>query len=138
MARLAVVTAVNAWLAANWTATPIVKMNDSESKPPALGAQYIQATYPLANEEQVSIGAPGNNRWRETGAFQIKVYGKRGSGLSDTLTKADALAALFRGQRIAADMQCNEASTAVLQDDNDQGNYFVAGVIVNYNHDLLG
>lgn len=138
MARLAVIQAVEAVLAANWTATPVIKMNDSQSLPPKSGAEYVEVVYPVANETQMSIGAPGANVWREIGAFQVRLYSTRGAGLSAAITKADALAVLFRGQRIAANMECGEVDSAALHDDNDRGNYFVVGVIVNYFHDLIG
>lgn len=138
MARLQVVTAVDAYLAANWTQTPIVKMNDAASAPPAKGAPYILVTYPFASETQMSIGVPGANIWREHGAFQVRIYGERSKGLSGTVTLADAIANLLRGKRITAEMECREVDSAALHDDNDNGNYFVVGVIVNYFHDLIG
>ncbi len=49
-------------------------------------------------EEQVSIGAPGENRWLEEGAFEVTVYVPSGSGGSDARTYARQIWDALRGQ----------------------------------------
>lgn len=136
MARKAVVDAVNSRLAANWSATPVFGLG-VEGDPPTDGSAFVMVQYPVAGERQMSMGAPGANVWREEGAFRLVLNEPRGQGIDTLLTRADALAAIFRGQLFAG-VQCFEASGPTVDDRNESGNYIQASVAVAYQHDLIG
>lgn len=139
MASSAVVTAVEARLAANWASTAIVGLNGQggAAEPPEDGAPYVVVQYPLASEAQMSLGDPGNNLWREEGTFRLVLHARRGEGRAQALTWMDELRAIFRGQ-VFAGIDCREASPPIENDQNDQGNYYVFSSSVAYRFDING
>nr|WP_143846004.1 hypothetical protein [Bradyrhizobium cosmicum]QDP27015.1 hypothetical protein FNV92_34895 [Bradyrhizobium cosmicum] len=64
MARQTVIDAVTARLKANFTLCAVLDQ-DEAAQPPADGATFLTLQFPVAIEQQISIGAPGNNVWRE-------------------------------------------------------------------------
>jgi len=136
MASAAVVTAVETRLAANWATCPIRTINE-DATPPADGGAFLVVQYPVANEEQMSIGSPGANVWREEGAFRIVIHGERGQGKDTYLGWADTLRALFRGKTFDG-VQCFEASPATEDQTNEDGNYYKLSFAVAYDYDLIG
>lgn len=96
MASLAVMTAVETRLAA-WTHAPVITPN-TKARPPADGGPFLTVTYPVADEAQISVGAPGSNLYRETGAFRFVLSVPFGSGLKRWGPMVNELRALFRGQ----------------------------------------
>jgi hypothetical protein len=137
MASKAVVDAVEARLAANWTRCPVKGLNlDAET--PADGSPFLVVQYPVANSEQASIGAPGANLWRESGAFRLVLSMKSGSGLADGLAWAGELAALFRGKQFGG--ISTYAPSPPANDDRNAGggNYCNFSLSVPYEYDLIG
>lgn len=100
MARQSVIDAVTARLKANFTLCPILDQ-DTASQPPADGSPFMTLQFPVANEEQITIGAPGNNVWRESGAFRLVISVRNGDPLSQANTWLDQARALFRGKQFA-------------------------------------
>lgn len=136
MALKAVVDAVEARLAANWTTCPVIGAN-SQGDAPSDGSAYLVVQYPAANSRQASFGAPGANVWREDGAFRLVVHVPRGSGIATLLTWSETLAALFRGALFDS-VQCFAPSSPTIDDRNEAGNYFTASFAVPYRYDLIG
>lgn len=136
MAQKAVVDAVEARLAANWSATPYFGLNGG-GEPPADGTPFLEVQYPVANTEQISIGSPGANVWREIGAIRFVLSIRRGQGVAQGLGYADTLAALFRGKQFNA-VNTWGPSSPVLDDSNDRGNYWTLSFVVTYYFDYLG
>lgn len=97
MASLAVMTAVEARLAANFTHCAIITPNTT-AEPPGDGSPYLTVTYPVANETQASTGAPGSNAYREEGAFRFVLSVPIRTGLAQWMAWIDELRALFRGE----------------------------------------
>lgn len=131
-----VVNAVEARLEANWTHCPVFGVN-SKGDTPADGSPFVQVSYPVANGEQLTVGAPGANVYRETGAFRLMVNARRGKGVAIGLAWADELAALFRGKEFGG-VQTFAPSSPAIDDRNDQGNFFTLSVSVPYTADILG
>lgn len=131
-----VVDAVEARLAEGWTKCPVVGINLTGNTPKD-GSPFVQVSYPVANGEQLTVGAPGQNVYRETGAFRLVVNARRGRGVADGLAWADELAALFRGKEFGG-IQTFAPSSPVIDDRNDEGNYFVLSFAVPYQADILG
>jgi Bacteriophage related domain of unknown function len=98
MAGKAVVDAVGARLQSNWTATPVV-IDDTTGEGTGDGSPYVTVEYPAAQENQITVGSPGNNIFRETGAFRIKIISPTGQGLDQPLIWIDQLRAIFRGKQ---------------------------------------
>jgi hypothetical protein len=81
MARKAVVDKVEEVLAAGFTAAPIFGENE-EREPPTDGSSYVIVQYPYCRSEQISVGAPGTNVWRDEGAFRVVLHVERGRPLA--------------------------------------------------------
>jgi len=136
MASEAVVNAVAARLAANWNKVPLVGVNLNESAP-ADGSPFIVVQYPIANEEQISVGSPGANIWREEGVFRLVIHAERGGGVAQGLQWADELRTLFRGKHFDG-VETFAPSPPAIDDSNDIGNYFQLSVAVPYQFDRIG
>lgn len=143
MASKAVVDAVEARLGTSWASAdgntlPVLGLNSSDQRP-ADGSAFIEITYPVANEEWLTVGAPGSNTFREEGAFRIIVNEERTRGMARAQGWIDELRALFRGvQLLSGYMQCFSAPPAVINDDNDLGNYFQFSFSVPYTYQITG
>lgn len=90
--------AIRAWLAANWSAVPVVHENESflDAEPPAA---WIMVEMSGRFYEQASIGSgsPAAERWVESGALYAHVMVPVGTGDATAATHAEALADLLRG-----------------------------------------
>jgi hypothetical protein len=141
MASKLVMDAVEARLAANWTNTPIDLPNLTGAVP-AAGTPFLALEYPVANEEQISVGSPGANVFRESGAFRITLSIPIGAGRVDPVTGQDyvgwldALRAIFRGQTFAG-VKTWAPSPVTINDKSDDGAFFVLSFAVPYYADGL-
>ncbi|MDR7036112.1 hypothetical protein J2X36_000848 [Methylobacterium sp. BE186] len=131
-----VVDAVEARLADGWDKCPIYGIN-KQGETPKGGDPFVQVSYPVANGEQLTVGAPGENIWRETGTFRLVINSRRGRGVIEGLTWADELAALFRGKDFGG-VQTFAPSSPVIDDRNEEGMYFVLSLSVPYQADIIG
>lgn len=100
MARQSVIDAVKARLAANFSACSVLDQ-DTAGSAPADGSVYLVLQFPVANERQITIGAPGHNVWREEGAFRLLISVRTGDPLDGANTMLDLARALFRGKQFA-------------------------------------
>jgi hypothetical protein len=100
MARQAVIDAVTARLKANFSACPVLDQ-DTTPAAPADGSSFLTLQFPVAYEEQITIGAPGHNVWRESGAFRLVISVRTGDPLAQANTWLDQARALFRGQQFS-------------------------------------
>ena len=137
MARKAVVDAVEARLAANWLTTPIIGLNSTTGDAPSDGSAFVRVEYPVADSRQLTFGAPGNNFWREEGAFRIIVNITRATGIATGLEWAETLESLFIGKNFDGVQTFSPGSPAI-DDRNDQGNYYQFSFAVPYWHDRTG
>lgn len=126
MASGAVTDIVTAWLTANWTATPILVANVDGSVP-ADGSAFAIIEFPIAAEEQISIGAVGTRVWRESGTFRFVLCAPIGSGLNDPanpwLNRIDALRAVVRGAKYQ-NVQTWGPGAPEPKDQSDRGAYY--------------
>lgn len=136
MAQAAVVAAVAARLAANFTRCPVVGINTQGDTDPA-GKPFLAIEYPVANENQITIGAPGANVFRETGAIRFVLSIERANGIDQGMGWADELRALFRGKQFAS-VNTWAPSSPVLDDNNDSGTYWRLTFAVPYYFDFVG
>lgn len=136
MASKAVIDAVSARLAANWTLTPIFLSNTGGGVP-ADNSAFLSLTFPVANEVMKSTGDPGNNVWRETGGFRIVLAAPEGTTTDPWAAQIDTLRAVFRGKSFAG-INCFEASPPMQNDNSDIGGYFELAFVVTYHFDIRG
>lgn len=130
MASKTVVDAVNARLAANWTACPIYGPNERTTTPDDASA-FIDVQYPVANTSQLTL----DRHYREEGVIRLVINAERGSGSDQGLEWADTLAGLFRTQRFAGIMTWTP-SPPVINDENENGNYYQLSLVIPYTFDF--
>jgi hypothetical protein len=139
VARKFVIDAVEARLAAGWQhadVCPIYGIN-LEGEAPAGATQFLQVSYPLSTNAQISIGAPGNNLFREEGGFRLALNAERGEGIATALVWIEELADLFRG-KVFDGVRTYAPTSPALDDRNDEGNYYVLSISVPYEADYFG
>lgn len=134
MASGAVATAVEARLRAQWITTPIFIDNefDQAPQPPA---PHVVLEFPGGAAQQVSVGAPGNNRFRETGAFMVHVMVPSGDGPVLARTYADQIAVIFRAQSFSG-VNC-WAPFPPQESERSNGAYWGASFGTSYYSDLF-
>jgi len=134
MAGASVMTAVRTRLGETYAGYPVRYPNES-TETPADGSPFWVVQYPVANEEQITIGAPTANVFRETGAIRLVLQIPRGQDVVPYVTIVDQARALFRGAQFSG-VNCYAPSPAVLDDRNDDGNYWALATAVPYYADL--
>lgn len=98
-----------AWLDANWTTTPLAYENVDADLPDATSAWiYVEVNSNIYGMR--SIGAPGNNRWAETGATLLHIMVPKGSGSATARGYAETLAGALREQTLADDVKVYDMS----------------------------
>lgn len=138
MAINKVIDAVEARLAANFTRCTVFGFNlAAESEPPQDGSAFLQVSYPAANNTQITVGDPGNNLWRENGAFRLALFARRGEGIAGARVWMAELADLFRGKKFDG-VQCWGPTSPALDDRNEEGVYFILSIAVPYQADYFG
>ena len=136
MASAAVMAAVSARIAAAWTATPILALNVGGDVP-RRNTAFLAVEYPLADEEQITIGAPGANVFRETGAFRVVLSVPAGAGLGAWPAAVDALRAALRGRSFGG-VVTGAVPPPTVSDRSDSGAYCELSFAVPYRFDLVG
>lgn len=134
MASVAVCDAVETYLAANWTGK-VIGVTSEDNAPATGGSDFVEVEYPVANEEQASVGSPGSNRWREEGAFRIVACIWRDKGRRLGLETVDQIRDLFRGKSFSG-VETFAPSPATLIDRD--GNYLRYSFAVPYQFDFFG
>jgi hypothetical protein len=131
MARKSVVDAVEAYLADNWDACPVIGMNEG-AETPELGTAFIIVQFPVVTTSRFAIN---EGYYREEGAIRLVIQTERGSGTDTPLQYADELAALFRYKSIGG-VKTQTPSSPRLDDSNDQGAYFATSLVIPYTFDF--
>lgn len=134
MASAAVMSAVKTRLDAFWTRTPIYYPNAAQQVP-ATGS-HLLVQFPVSDEEQITVGAPGNNVFREEGAIRFVLNAPRGAGADDYATWMDELRAHFRGKQFSG-LTTWAASPPVFDDDSEAGKVWRLSCVIPYQYDLF-
>ncbi|MFG1184370.1 phage tail terminator-like protein [Xanthobacter aminoxidans] len=141
MASFAVMAAVNARLDAVWSRTLVRYPNAADAadgiQVPADKSPFLAVQYPLADEEQITVGAPGHNVFREEGVIRFVLQIPRGAGVEEYSGWLDELRAAFRGKQFGG-VTTYAASPATLDDRNEDGGYWALSCAVPYKFDLFG
>ena len=134
--------AINDYLEANWTATPIVDSENQYADLPVNLQPWITAVYLEADERKISIGAPGNNCYRETGGIQFVVFVASGTGTDVALQYAETIRTMIRDAGAAGIngvrfWELDPPDTAIPSEvRSSEGNYFGYAVFGSYEYDF--
>ena len=104
---------------------------------PEDGLQFLTITFPVSDEEMKTVGDPGNNTFREEGAFRVVLAAPIGTGLDPWTGYIDQLRTLFRA-KVFDGITCFEATPAAIDDGSDQGGYIRLSFAVSYKFDYFG
>lgn len=134
MPRAAVVDAIEARLAAEWTHCVVVPFNstyetptDDEGNP----LPFLQVQYPVEETQHLTLSRVGPAR--DDGRILFRLQTAGGVGISTAQEWCDDLRDLFHMQEFDG-VQCREASGPRWDDDADLGGYVRATVSVRYWH----
>ncbi|MGV2188760.1 hypothetical protein ACQZ4Q_08090 [Agrobacterium vitis] len=108
MASPEVFAAFQSTLNAGWSATGVVFENEFAQDYTEAGLSFIYVEIYGDSLDQETVGAPGQNMWREEGAAYLHVMVTSGSGSGQARTWAKQLLALFREQSIVVDVATGE------------------------------
>lgn len=140
MARLAVMTAFRARLAANWdTSKALIIEANEEGQIPLQPVPWIMLQFPTALEEPKSVGSPGSNVYREDGAARIVIAVPRGRSTVIAETLADELATMFRAVPPSAmdGVETFGVNGPHEADINDDGRNYAVSISIAYTHDIF-
>lgn len=139
MASKVVRDKVDAYFAANWSATPIVDIDNTPDDTPRTNLDpWIALQYPWSEESQKSVNSIGNRVWREEGNIQIHIQVASGSGNAAYLTLSDSVQSLLRGVNIDGVVIRSIAPAAAREDVKAfQGNWYSLTIEAEYYHDQI-
>lgn len=138
MASDVVADAIEAYLSANWAATPISFENQPFSRPASdngAAAPFIalEITGTLYAQQSIGESAQAANRWDEEGQLWLHVYVQTDTGSSIARRYAKQLADLFRGLRLVGDnLEFMDASIGMGQPGDDDGVYWSVSVEIDW------
>lgn len=107
----------------------------TDDDPPGGAEYWIAPDFPGAIEEQITVGAPGNNTFRESGTFQVHVFALAGLGDATLTAHAETIRTLFRAQTIDS-IRYYGADPPLIGEGRDDGLWMRATVAVEYEYDL--
>ena len=136
MAGKPVVDAVEAYLQANWTATPIIGVN-LVGDTPADGSAFLTLQYPVAKETFIGMASVGARTFREDGVVRLVLSVPRAQGQGQALAWIETLRDLFRAQTLPGPVIFRECSPAVTDNSNDSGAYWVMSFAAVYYFDAF-
>ncbi|WP_185982983.1 phage tail terminator-like protein [Aureimonas mangrovi] len=137
MAQKEVINAIEARLASGWAGADVYGINGTDGDTPEDGTAFVVLQYPYSTARQLTFGAPGFNVWREEGAVRFVIHVERGSGAAQGLNWAAEIAAIFRGKEFDG-VQTFAPTSPVVDDANEDGNYYALSFAVPYQFDIVG
>jgi hypothetical protein len=140
MASGAVSAAIEDFLVANWTTTPLLLENKATFEsggtvPPATPAAFVEVSFTGKTYGQVSIGASlqKDNRWDEDGFLFLNVMVPKDWGSREARTYAKSLCDLFRGLTLlSGSLEFMDASIGEGEKGKYDGNYFMLPVDIEW------
>lgn len=135
MPSAAVDTAFKARLASLWTSSPVVggsrpgDLPENIPEPPSNTDAFLVVQYPVVNSEKPVL----NGKYFEDGAARLVLNVQSGVGLSAGLAWADTLANLFRDEKFGG-VETFVPSAPIINNTNDDGNWFELAIIIPYRY----
>lgn len=135
MPSLAVMNAFEARLATwpNRAACPLVDPNEVSTVP---APPFLEIEYPVAREDRMSRGMTAVYRESGGARFVVTVAAFDAGWRNRVFQWIEELRDLFRSQSFDL-VETDEASPAVLDDRNRDGNRFKLAFVVTYTHDVI-
>lgn len=127
MAHPSVIAAVKARLAEEFTAAPIIGVNEQGSAPQD-GSTFILLQFPASSTRRWSVD---ERYYREEGGIRFIVNGQTGIGIEEVSLLCEQLATIFR-DCVFARVHTLAPGSPVFDDSNDQGNYIQAAFVAPY------
>lgn len=140
MPSAAVDTAFKTKLASSWTVSQVIgglaagDPPENLTGPPSGVDAFMVVQYPVVNGEKPVL----HGRYFEEGAARLVLNVKLDVGQSQGLVWADTLAGLFREYRPGGGFETFVPSAPIINDANDDGNWFELAVIVPYRYQFNG
>jgi hypothetical protein len=128
MPSRAVADAVEARLAASWTATTFIPY-DTQQQPPADADAFLVVQYPVANGSQPVL----ERHFFEDGVLRFVLNVKSGIGLQQGLDWSDTLADLFRRRKFSG-VETFAPDPPIIDDNTDDGNWISYAILVPYRY----
>jgi hypothetical protein len=132
MASKAVVDAVQARLAAHWTACPIFKENE-QGVTPDDGTPWLLLQFPVATTRNMTVGS---RAYREEGGFRIVINIMRGTGSDLMFEWGDQIAAIFRDVKENG-IEYLTPTSPFTDDQSDQGAFFTGSIVCEYSFNFV-
>lgn len=141
MASGAISAAIEDYLKANWTTTPLLfenktKAEDGTVLPAPTPIPFVEVSFTGRTYEQVSLGASlqKDNRWDEDGILFLDVLVNINTGSRDARTYAKSLCDLFRGLTLlSGNLEFRSASIGEgVKSNKYNGNYFSIPVDIDW------
>jgi hypothetical protein len=137
MSRATVRAAVTAYLAANWTASPLIVQN-RETEPPVQADGilrpwvYVEVTFNSVDQWSIGSSDRTDNRWREDGLVLFHIMTPIGEGLAASDTNADALIELFKGVQLDPDIEFRDITSDIGGPGDQNGNYHRVSIAIDW------
>ncbi len=132
---------INGLVAVSWAHTPIVDDPNISGALPADGSAYLTIEYPLASEEMMTIGAPGANIFRDSGAARFVLSIPAGKGINDASapwkTRLNELRAALRCKE-SNGVKTWEPSPVTFGGSSDDGAYYELTFALEFQLDVIG
>lgn len=133
-ARLAVVLAQSLFAAV--TLRPLNTMIEAPVVDGGLTvARFLEVQYPTGREEQISVGAPGANTFREEGTIRFVLEEPIGSGTTDGNARIEALRSVFRSAQFGG-VTTFAPGPALFDDSNRDAACWAFAFAVPYRYDF--
>lgn len=97
MASAAVIQAVKTRQQNGWTTAPFLYPNEPYPLPNN-PTSFVEVDFPIAHGDQASLGAPGANKFRDTGTIRFIISTKVDEGTDLATQYAGELSDLFRAK----------------------------------------
>src|SRR5262245_4518598 len=126
-----VADAVDARLAANWTATPIIPY-DTQAQPPDNAEAFVVVQYPISNGARAFLGIT----FFEEGAIRVVLNVQRCVGLAQGLAWSDELAFIYRAVKFDG-IETFVPDGPVVDDTIENGNWVEFSIVIPYRHEFV-
>jgi hypothetical protein len=127
MARLAVINAVEAHLAAHWNRCPVVGAIRKDERPDE-SASFLVVQYPVANTDRPTVST---RYYVEEGGIRFVLQMARDEDPEVMMQWADELADLFRDKSFDG-VRCLRPTSPFIDDSNDEGNFYALSIVCAY------
>lgn len=130
-------SAVRARLDANWARCEVRFPNPQDALLPSDGAPLLVVQFPVGRANQITVGAPGDNVFRDEGGIRFSLYVPKGFGTDPWNSWVEELRALFRSQQFDG-VTTYAPSPPVIDERDAESTHVPISFAVPYYADLIG